>query len=128
MKIVFIPSKVRSAFRLAILTALGYCLIGETIRIPTKQPGAGALFQIRRGTKWGYMDRAGHVVIHPQFDDEGDFFEGLAKVRISDHWCYIDEKGRVAIPCIYEAAGDFHEGLAPVQIQRKWGFTNTAGI
>jgi len=47
--------------------------------IPTKQKGAGALFRIHYGPKWGYMDRTGKTIITPQFDWESDFFDGLCQ-------------------------------------------------
>ena len=33
----------------------------EIVRDPTKKKGAGAPFRIRRGPKWGFMDRTGKV-------------------------------------------------------------------
>jgi hypothetical protein len=99
----------------------------DVVRIPIKADGAGPLFQIRRGVEWGYMNRKGRVVIRPRFQNEGDFFEGLAKVEVGGNWGYIDEKGRYAITPVFQDAGDFHEGLAPVQVNRTWGFVDRAG-
>ena len=101
--------------------------LGNTVRPPIKARGAGPLFQVHYASKWGYMNRDGKVVIPPQFDDEGDFFGGLAKARIGKTWGFIDESGRVIIPFRFASAGNFQEGLAPVQVERKWGFTNREG-
>ena len=95
--------------------------------IPTKKKGAGPLFQIHHGNKWGFMDRTGKVVIPPRFDGVSDFFDGLAKVSFlvekTFKFCFIDERGKIVIPCDFEVVGDFSEGLAPVRIGiRAWGY------
>src|SRR5215472_13616499 len=87
----------------------------EVVRVPIKRKGAGPLFQVHYQGKWGFIDRSGEVVIPPRFEDEGDFFGGLARVEIDGKWGYIDERGRVSIPCRFVRAGDFQEGLAAVQ-------------
>ncbi len=46
------------------------------------------------GSKWGFVDKTGNVVIAPQFDEALDFGYGLARVRISTQWAYIDESGK----------------------------------
>jgi len=110
-----------------VLALLIPCFATTVLRKTIKQKGAGAFFQIHHGAKWGYIDRHGKAVIPPQFDDEGDFFGGLAKVRIGAKWGYVDESGHLTIPYQFDYAGDFREGLAPVQVDRKWGFIDTAG-
>ena len=37
---------------------------------------------VEKDGKWGYIDKNDKVVIEPQFDDAGNFFEGLATVKI----------------------------------------------
>ena len=112
---------------LAVFAILVSGMGAETLRDPIKKKGAGPLFQIHHGKKWGYMDRSGKTAIPPQFDDEGDFFSGRAKVRQGKEWGYVDETGRVVVPLQFDNAGDFREGLAPVQSGRKWGFVDPAG-
>jgi hypothetical protein len=111
----------------AALLAPCSCFANDVMRNPAKKKGAGPLFQIHYGEKWGYLDRRGKTVIPPQFDDEGDFFGGLAKIRQGGDWGYIDEAGRVVIRCQFDDAGDFREGLAPVRVGRKWGFVDRTG-
>jgi hypothetical protein len=117
----------RRYLRITVLLVSAVLCFGTTIlRNPTKKKGAGPLFQIHYGDKWGFMDRTGRVVIDPQFADVSDFFDGLAKVvvRVGKDYksCFIDENGKVAIPCAFDSAGDFSEGLAPVRIGRLWGY------
>ena len=102
-----------------------------TIRIPTKKKGAGPLFQIRYGDKWGFMDRTGKTVIQPQFSDVNDFFDGLANVVVpvgNDYKsCFIDETGKTVIPCVFDRVGNFSEGLAPARVGRRWGYIDRWG-
>jgi len=44
------------------------------------------------GGGWGYIDTTGKWFIEPQFDDAGDFSEGLAVVRIGYQYRYINKK------------------------------------
>lgn len=90
--------------------------------------------------KCGFIDTTGKVVISPQFDDVGDFSEGL--VRIQDRsddflWGYADKTGKVVIPYQYVFAGDFSDGLAPVAknveiepdglYSLRWGYIDKSG-
>ncbi|MDR3701516.1 MAG: WG repeat-containing protein [Candidatus Sulfopaludibacter sp.] len=95
--------------------------------IPIKQKGAGPLFQIHRGRKWGYMDRTGKVVVRPQFDWEQDYFDGLAGVSQGQKWGYADEPGEIVIPIQFDGAGHFSDGLAPVLVGRRWAYIDLAG-
>jgi hypothetical protein len=99
----------------------------DVIRVPSKSKGAGPLFQIHYGDAWGFMDRTGKTVIRPRFDDEGDFFEGRAKVLKNGIWGYVNEAGAVVIHYQFIHAGDFKQGLAPVQLGRKWGYIDLNG-
>ncbi len=55
------------------------------------------LFLIERDGKSGFIDRAGTVVIEPQFDYANEFYEGLACAKIGDNWFYIDQAGQKVI-------------------------------
>lgn len=88
--------------------------------------------------KCGFIDTTGKVAISPQFDDVGDFSEGLVRVQDrSDEflWGYADKTGKVVIPYQYVFAGDFSEGLAPVAKNvevnglygLRWGYIDKSG-
>lgn len=62
-----------------------------------------------------------------QYDDAGDFSEGLARVKLNGKWGFIDKTGREAVPCQYDDAGSFSEGLAAVLLNGKWGFIDKTG-
>ena len=47
--------------------------------------------------KWGFIDKAGKMVIPPQFANVNDFHEGLAAASVGDKWGYIDKTGKFVI-------------------------------
>ena len=64
------------------------------------------------GSKWGYVNAKGEVVIQPKFDSAGAFSEGLAKVEKDKKYGYINESGTVVIAPRYFAGGPFKDGYA----------------
>ena len=80
-------------------------------------------------TQWGYMDRMGKVVIDFQFDQAGQFSEGLACVEIGGQHGFIDHSGNLVIaPQFGEESQTFFEGLAVVQTgSGKCGFIDKRG-
>jgi hypothetical protein len=78
-------------------------------------------------SRFGFIDSLGDVVVQPQFQEAGTYFEGLVRVRIDGLWGYADFAGQVVIPPRYRQAGDFHEGRARVRNLRKWGYIDMQG-
>lgn len=63
----------------------------------------------------GYIDKAGRVVIKPQFYKAGYFREGLADACVFIDRCgLIDRTGKFVVPPVYERVRSFSEGLALV--------------
>jgi hypothetical protein len=94
--------------------------------------GAGPLFRIRRGGKWGYVDRSGQIVVSPRFDAAGPFSEGLAPVRSGETFGYIDPTGRMVLVPAYSPAGrglhrPFSNGLAVVRKGDLQGYIDRSG-
>jgi hypothetical protein len=91
------------------------------------------------GTKWGYIDYNGKVVIPFKYDDAMQFSDGLAAVKITDKnsakWGFIDKKGKVVIPFEYDEVKPFSDGLAAVRIgidyvgtgAGPWGYIDKKG-
>lgn len=93
-----------------------------------------ARFQTPSGQerKYGYMDKAGRVVIPPRFFDSGHFSEGLAWVAElrEGKWLYgfIDKAGNVVVePRFVYRPGDFAGGFAKAVGQFESGFIDRAG-
>lgn len=58
-----------------------------------KSIGLFRIIQIQN-KKHGYIDKTGEIVILPQFDEAGDFSEGIASVAISQKVGCIDRTGK----------------------------------
>jgi hypothetical protein len=86
-----------------------------------------ALFRIRQGRQFGFIDRGGKVVIPPQYASVNDFSEGLARVYLGSQAGYIDTKGKLVIPAKYSTAGDFEQGRALVMNDGKYSIIDKSG-
>src|SRR5439155_932208 len=80
---------------------------------------------IKRGGKWGFIDKTGRLVIPIEFSyvDMKGFSDGLALVSLQDKRAYIDKTGKVVIAPEYKSddakrfissVGSFSAGLARV--------------
>ncbi len=95
-----------------------------------------AAVQLRYTGLWGFIrqaDATGQIVIAADYDQVGDFHEGLAAVLTFGpngsgvKWGYIDRDGDMVIPPQFDRASDFHAGLAAVWIGGKLGYVGRDG-
>lgn len=71
-------------------------------------------------TKCGYIDKDGNLAISfAGLSDGGEFYEGLAPVKIERGWGYINNAGQWVIPPQFAQASNFSEGLAAVKVGQK---------
>jgi tetratricopeptide (TPR) repeat protein len=70
------------------------------------------------GRNSAFLYRAGRGRLPQEYEDTGNFREGLVAVRIDDRWGYVDGSGEPVIPLRFAWAGDFSEGLAPARTDR----------
>ncbi|MCX6844402.1 MAG: WG repeat-containing protein [candidate division WOR-3 bacterium] len=88
-------------------------------------------FPILVDGKYGYLNKAGNVVIKPQFDSAASFSDGLALVKIEGSYRYISTAGDPAFDRKYEDARSFAEGLGTVFLRDSagpgWGVIDRAG-
>ncbi|MDX6289412.1 MAG: hypothetical protein QOH42_1211, partial [Blastocatellia bacterium] len=64
--------------------------------------------------KWGYIDKAGKLVLPLRFTHAEDFSEGLAGVKDGEHGGFIDHQGRFVFDVPLDVTLGFHEGVAGV--------------
>jgi hypothetical protein len=89
----------------------------------------------KQDVRWGYFNRAGRLVIAPQFYDWGgarlNFSEGLAVITVSGKSGYMDKTGKIVINPQFRFANKFSEGLACVAVGEypniKFGFIDKTG-
>lgn len=88
----------------------------------------GSRYLVQDGSKFGWLDRGGKVVITPRFSDAFPFNGNkYAAVLEGSKWGYIDESGKFAIDPKFEFAFVFDGDLAAVRIGNKEGFINNTG-
>ncbi len=90
-------------------------------------PLANHLFPIREGHKFGFIDRAGIVVVAPQYDAVGVEREGLIRITSGGKSGYIDLSGKLVIAPQYDAAGDFLDSRSVVRIENQYGLIDPSG-
>ena len=76
---------------------------------------------------WGYVDRAGKLIIPAQFAEARGFSDGLAAVKVESSWGYIDRAGKLVIAAQFSEARNFANGLAAVKIKDTWGYIDRSG-
>jgi len=76
----------------------------------------------------------GHVAIEPQYEQGGEFAEGLAPVQLEGRWMFIDKSGAVAaqFPAGIVFAEPLSDGLSLVSAEgdprgRKLGYVDRKG-
>lgn len=81
------------------------------------------------GGKQGFIDRAGKIVVKPQYDYCNFFSQGVAVVAKDDKWGYIDRTGKEIIKLQYDKAEAFYDsnGFAAVSKDGKWGLIDIKG-
>ena len=78
--------------------------------------------------KWGFINRAGQLVVPLKLEDVGGRGENLVAARVAGKWGYLDERtGNWAIAPRFTGVGAFSEGLAVAQFDGKWGYINARG-
>jgi hypothetical protein len=74
-----------------------------------------------------YLNKNGSQAIRFEYNQCGNFSEGLAYVLIDNNYGYIDKSGNVKISCKYDGAHDFSCGRAKIEINGKLGFIDKYG-
>ncbi len=104
-------------------------------------PFVEGLARFVAGSKLGFSDRRGHVVIPPGFTFAEPFSEGRAvvcdgcrEVAEGEHklfqggrWGYINRAGKLVIALQFEAAESFKNGRARVKIGGQWKYIDLKG-
>lgn len=109
-----------------IVTEKGKILPGEYLHINEFKEDLSSVKS--KDNKCGFIDRSGKVVIPLEYEDAGNFSEGLAPVKKDGKWGYISKSGEVKIPFEFDEASDFSEEYAVVSQNRKAGFIDKNGV
>ncbi len=78
--------------------------------------------------KWGFIDKAGRVVIQAQYEYADDFSSGAAVVgRSYERVWFIDKSGNKLFGKDYKSASAFWLGLAHVNDGLSYAYIDRAG-
>ena len=77
--------------------------------------------------KYGYVDTDGKPVVPIEFDEVGDWVEGMVKVKKGSRYGFYNELGELIVPIKYDDVEDYHNGFAAVRINQKKGLINKNG-
>ncbi|MEP7048920.1 MAG: WG repeat-containing protein [Pseudomonadota bacterium] len=79
----------------------------------------------------GFIDRQGHMVVAPQFEQVLRASEGLSATRQHGLWGFLDGRGKWAIPALFAQAQPFSEGQAAAALpgagEPVFGFIDHSG-
>ena len=79
------------------------------------------------GDACGYIDRAGKIVVEPQFQNAYGYSEGLASICIDDKWGFIDKESKMVIPPQFDGPAYFFNHVAFVEKDGKLGIIDRSG-
>jgi hypothetical protein len=106
--------------------SIALCLLA-LVSAPAQPGTTDHLFPIREGRKLGFINRAGAVVVTPQYDAVAELKEGRARVTVGTLSGYIDLSGKVVVEPKYDTAGDFRNSRAIVRQDTKYSLVDPAG-
>ena len=84
---------------------------------------------VKKGGKWGFVDKTGKIIIEPSFSGAKSFGHGIGAVcNESGKWGFITSSGRVVIDYQYDDAKAFSsDGYAPVKDGSFWMYIKISG-
>lgn len=84
--------------------------------------------RVLRKNKYGYVNKAGDLVVKAKYDYGSDFVEGMARVSKAGKYGFVNDMGKEIIPLIYQSASNFNYGYAVVKsADNEAFFVNTKG-
>src|SRR5688572_1395289 len=75
---------------------------------------AEELYPIEEKGKWGFINKSGKVVVTPQYEFAGNYYDGMASVKSGGKYGFVDGNGKLAITATYDKTTDFADGMAGV--------------
>ncbi|MCH2043401.1 MAG: WG repeat-containing protein [Saprospiraceae bacterium] len=80
------------------------------------------------GNKYGFVNKLGHEICLPKYDQIRLFKNGYASAKLNGQWSFINKQGKKITSFRFDWVGSFQNGAAPVQVAGKWGLINEQGI
>lgn len=96
----------------AVITVIGIIIVIAIVTLKVSYSQTSPFFKITENDKVGYIDSKGKVRIRPQFNNGGEFTEGLAPVRKNGLYGFINESGDFVIKPQFDYSTSFNNGTA----------------
>ncbi len=109
-----------------------YAADNYKLSIPCKfdyvSPFSEDLALARKEENLGYINKKGKFKIDiNQYQDGGNFSEGLASVYDGNKYGFIDKDGKEVIPLEYDSTNEFQQGFAVVEKNALYGYIGKDG-
>ena len=88
---------------------------------------ASETISVKKGGKWGLLDKQGNVLCEPMYNDISNFQNGTAVAHLDNKAMLINTNGEVVKIYDYNQVERLPNGYAKVQQNNKWGFINPDG-
>lgn len=76
---------------------------------------------VKIGSKWGFVDADGKLVIEPTYDEARSFSNGYAAVKLGDRWGFIDEDNEIFLEYQFVDVKDFTSAKSVFVVNRgQW--------
>jgi hypothetical protein len=85
------------------------------------------LYPIREGSKFGFIDRAGSIVVAPKYAAVGEIQEGRIRVTEGQLSGYIDLSGKIVIDPKYDSASDFRGARGVIRQGDRYALIDPSG-
>lgn len=96
---------------------------GQSLR-----PYSGNFAAFYEAGKWGYEDMDGTVVIPAEYEEAGNFINGVAIVKKAGKWGVITPSGDEVYQCVYDTIAPFSSnGIALASIDMSWYYLHIDG-
>lgn len=87
------------------------------------------LYPVKMGSKWGFMDTAGQLVVQPMYDQIGRYEKGdYAYVQQGGYLGAVDRLGQLILECRYQQLAYIGQGLFSVAAGNRRQLINTQGM
>ena len=83
--------------------------------------------KVRKDLLYGFINRAGQLVVPCEYHQAEPFHGGLSKVRKGGQYGFINRQGELVIPCEFRDANNCGRGVASVIFRGKELFFNERG-
>ncbi|MBD8490369.1 WG repeat-containing protein [Echinicola sp. CAU 1574] len=113
--------------RVGLLDSKGVWRVVPCDSVTSILPGQEELYGALKDRHFGFVNRAGKLVIPNKFEAVNKFSEGLAGVKLGNLWGYTDRNGTTVISPQYDEVGEFHRGVAIIKKDGRVNLLDKSG-